>query len=477
VAPEDRDWSVAPTLALYAGGIVIVLFATGHGAALRELVDRPEGAHDDVPAVAGPAFLQDEQAQADQPSTEELDRIADTTDDATTASGGTTDEVKAVKTSIEDTCIDGTDASCKRWAMDGFYDALAAVDSHVVRTSLWGDSVTAEGYIAQGMRERFDKKYDDGGAGFVFLAQPSRWYQNTAVRQSQSDGWVTQSIVSNGTKDRLYGYAGASFSGTFGDTASFRTAKDGSGSKVSHVEVYWLASPHGGTADVKVDGDVVASIDSHADDTTSGFTAVDVDDGAHEVEVDVTKGKLRGYGVTMERGSGVVVDSLGIVSNTAKNMGEISAAHWEEQLAHRAPALMMVLLGANESEWLSGAKAMKEYEQAWDKILSEMRKGNPDGTCMVVGTLDAGFLVDGTKYVGRPVIDDMLGAERRAAKAQGCAFWDARAYMGGKDSSRKWYKKHLMSGDFEHLTKGGGHVLGAGIVEALEAGYAQRDKR
>lgn len=476
MAPEDRDWSVAPTLALYAAGIGIVLLATGHTAALRDLIDRPEGARDETPAVAGPAFVQEEQAQADQPSTEELDRIADTTEDTGGGSGGNSDEVKAVKTTIEDTCVDGTDDSCKRWAMDGFYDALANVDSHVVRTSLWGDSVTAEGYIAQGMRERFRKKYDDGGAGFVFLAKPSNFYQNTAVRQSQSDGWVIQSIISNGTKDRLYGYAGASFSGTYGDSASFRTAKEGSGSKVSHVEVYWLGNPHGGTADVKVDGDVVASIDSHADATTSGFTAVDVDDGAHEVEVDVTKGKLRGYGVTMERDTGVVVDSLGIVSNTAKNMGEIAAAHWEEQLAHRAPALMMILLGANESEWLSGAKAMKEYRQAWDKILSEMRKGNPDGTCMVIGTLDAGFLVDG-KYVGRPVIDDMLVAERAAAKAEGCAFWDARAYMGGKDSSRKWHKKHLMSGDFEHPTMGGGHVIGAGIVEALEAGYAQRNNR
>jgi hypothetical protein len=71
----------------------------------------------------------------------------------------------------------------------------------------------------------------------------------------------------------------------------------------------------------------------------------------------------------------------------------------------------------------------------------------------------------------------MLKVERAAAKAQGCAFWDARAFMGGKDSARTWYKKGLMSGDFAHLTKKGGKVLGGGIVEAVEAGFAGRSSR
>jgi hypothetical protein len=477
---RDRDWSIAPTLAVFVVAIVPALAITGHWNSVRELIDRAPGVEAEAQA-AGPTFVQQEQHQADVISDDEVDDLAETDNAATdTATGGgaasTDDTVKPVKTPIEDSCIDGTDDACKRWAMDGFYDALAHADTSLARTTLWGDSVTAEGYIADGIRARFDRTYDDGGAGFVFLAQPSRWYQNTAARQSQSGSWLINSIVSNETRDHLYGYGGVSFSGTSGDVATVRTAKSGPGSKVSHVEVYYLQSPKGGTADVLIDGEVQATIDSQADTTSSAFTALDVDDGAHEIQVKVTKGKLRGYGVTMDRATGVAVDSLGVVSNTAKAMSSIDATEWREQLGHRKSALMMILLGTNESQWLSGAKAMKEYQTYWAKLLDQMRKGNPDGTCLVIGTLDAGDL-DGDKFVGRASIDAMLGVERKAAKAAGCAFWDSRAYMGGKASSRKWYKKGLMSGDFAHLTKKGGHVLGAGIVEALEAGYALRSKR
>ncbi len=475
------DWSIAPALGWFVAMMVATLWLLdGSVAGIRALIDEAPGAAvDEVgPRLAGPSFIQHEAARGQLPSEDELDDdwSAAPTRDAE-GDAAPADEVQTARTAIEDVCIDGSDDSCKRWAMDGFYEGLATVASRPTRLSLWGDSVTAEGYIAGGMRRRLGKTHGDGGAGFVFLARPSRWYQNTAVRQSQSEGWVINSVVHNTSSDGLHGYGGAAFSGTAGDTATFKTAKSGAGSKVARFELYYLASPRGGEVELSVDGEVVQTVDTSADQAGSGYAAVDVPDGAHQLEVRVTRGKVRIFGVTMERGRGVVVDSLGIVSNTAKNMANLDAAHWAEQLAHRDADLMMILLGTNESAWLKTARSFKEYQRRWSKLLAGVRTGNPDGSCMVIGTLDAGELVDGKKFVGRLAIDKMVAAERAAAVASGCAFWDARAYMGGKDSARTWYKKGLMSGDFEHLTKKGGHVLGSGIVEALEAGYASSKSR
>ncbi|MCA9676547.1 MAG: hypothetical protein KC464_16055, partial [Myxococcales bacterium] len=404
---------------------------------------------------------------------------AEATTDTGDEDDGADDDGPAARTAIEDTCVDGTAASCRRWAMDGFYRALgrARAGTGLARISLYGDSVTAEGYIATGMRRRTMKRYGDGGAGFVFLASPSRWYQNQVVRQSQSKGWQIHSIVFNSASDQLHGYGGVSFTGTSGDHVTFKTAKRGPGDAVSRFELYYLASPKGGTADIVVDGEVALTVDSHADTTASAFAGVDLADGAHAIEVRVTRGRLRGFGVTMERASGVVVDSLGVVSNTAKSMGKIDDAHYAEQIAHRDPALVMVLLGANESGWLKGAGAMKQYRQQWEALLARVRKGDPAASCLVLGTLDAGELQDGKHYVARTNIADMIEVERAAAAAQGCAFWDARAFMGGDDAARKWFRKGLMSGDFEHLTSKGGQVIGSGIVEALEAGYAASRSR
>lgn len=476
-APRTHELSVAPTFAWFVAILGGVLIATGGLTGVRHLIDRPPGADDDAePVLAGPAFQREEARRAALPTEEELEEeLAEQAEPIDVAEPGEPPVLKQVKVPIEDACLDD---ACTRYAMDGVYDALAraAAGEGLVRMSLWGDSVTAEGYIADGMRLRLDKTYGDGGAGWIFLAQPSTWYQNTAVRQTQTAGWVVHSIIHNRDPQGFHGYGGARFDGTAGDEATFRTAKTGAGSKVSRVEVSYLAHPQGGAFELYVDGALAQHVDTRADAIGSGYATLDLEDQAHTIKVVVTSGRVRAFGVVMERATGAVVDSLGVVSNTTKNLGHIDGAHWQDQIAHRDADLMMILLGANESAWIRGKKTIEEYEKRWAKVLGRIRAGNPDGACLVLGTLDAGELVD-NKFVGRPAIEPMLKVQRAAAKAAGCAFWDSRAYMGGKDSARLWWKKDLMSGDFEHLTKKGGKVLGSAIVEALEAGYDHRHSR
>ncbi len=500
--PADTSPSVAPTLAWFAGLLVAALVALRGWpegvAGMRGLI-HGDDAGDLGPRQAGPAFVHAEDEGAEDLGELEAYAREDVAPVETTAAPApaaapaapaaappalTTDDddgdhdATTARTGIEDVCVDGTPDACRRWAMDAAYDALAAARAGrgLARLSLYGDSVTAEGYIASGMRSRMIRKYGDGGAGFVFLAKPSSWYQNLAVRH-EAAGWTIHSVVANPAPDHLHGYGGATFSGTAGATATFRTAKAGAGSKVSRFELYYLAEPRGGTATISVDGEVATTVDTRADAAGSGFAALDLADGAHTITVRVTSGRVRGFGVTLERAAGVVVDSLGIVSQTTKNMGNNDAAHYAEQIARRDPALVMILLGANESAWLDGKSAKRQFRGHWDKVLGRIRKGHPGASCLVIGTLDAGKLVDGKKFEGRAAISWMIDVERAAAHAAGCAFWDARAFMGGEGAARAWYKKRLMSGDFEHLTKKGGQVIGSGIVEALEAGYAHRRSR
>ena len=43
-------------------------------------------------------------------------------------------------------------------------------------------------------------------------------------------------------------------------------------------------------------------------------------------------------------------------------------------------------------------------------------------------------------------------ALREAAERTGCAFWDAKAAMGGEGSMKKWEAAHLAQKDLVHLT-------------------------
>ena len=68
-------------------------------------------------------------------------------------------------------------------------------------------------------------------------------------------------------------------------------------------------------------------------------------------------------------------------------------------------------------------------------------------------------------------MDMIVEAERQAALAQGCAFWDQRAKMGGKGSMRQWVQAGMAQGDYTHLTAPGYHMIGDAVFRDLMSEY------
>ena len=79
-------------------------------------------------------------------------------------------------------------------------------------------------------------------------------------------------------------------------------------------------------------------------------------------------------------------------------------------------------------------------------------------------------LITDEKVPPRDSIPAMVAAQRRAALAHGCAFWDTYTWMGGKGASRSWFKRGLMVKDFQHPTSEGAEQ----IADALYAGLVAR---
>jgi lysophospholipase L1-like esterase len=166
-----------------------------------------------------------------------------------------------------------------------------------------------------------------------------------------------------------------------------------------------------------------------------------------------------------------VVDNLALVSASAKTMLKNQTEHWQRQLAHRGPDLTVVMLGSNESIWLSaGKRAMADYQAQYETMLAPIRAARPVASCLVIAPLDQVEEREG-KLVGRAVIPMMVDAQRKAAHAQGCAFWNAFAWMGGRGSALRWNRRGLMNSDFHHLSQRGSAMLADGLVAALVAGY------
>jgi hypothetical protein len=68
-------------------------------------------------------------------------------------------------------------------------------------------------------------------------------------------------------------------------------------------------------------------------------------------------------------------------------------------------------------------------------------------------------------------IDTIVEAQRQAAAAEGCAFWDLRAKMGGKGSMQQWVQAGMGQRDHVHFTAPGYHMVGDALFRDLMSQY------
>ena len=461
---ERPPWTVAPSLGVCAAALMLAVLALdGNLRALTRLpVVRGPTAHA-TPTVSG------ERANPTADVAPPLPPRPDLAPER--AHGGV--PVSIPGKTVEDVCVEplGATDHCRRWSLDAIYAALAATEGGTatapVRLSWYGDSVSASDALPGRVRARLQDVFGDGGPGFVHAIAPHRFNHTEAAQRSSSGSWRSWGVSLGQVSDSLYGAGNATAEGTGSIKLRSRTPTG----QVSRVDVYYQAQPGGGTAELLVDGEVAATIDTAAEQKQARFTPITVTDAAHQIQLQTAGGKVRLFGVTLERDRGVVVDNMALVSATAKNMLENQADHFRAQLAHRGADLVIVMLGTNEAQWLSGSdRSMAEYEQVWTKLLAPIRAARPNASCLVMSPLDQAEVKD-DRLVARRGVPHMIDTQRKVAFAAGCGFWDTFTWMGGSGAAIKWNRRGLLGSDFAHLSRQGTSSVADGLADALVAGY------
>ncbi|MEO8549962.1 MAG: GDSL-type esterase/lipase family protein [Kofleriaceae bacterium] len=458
MAAPDRSWTITPTLLWFGGFLVaaLILFDGNVEALANRLSVKREN---QSTKPAGPAFAAPvEVAEVDPVEPAKLPPpVAGSHDVA----------------ALTDACIDplgAEPATCKQWAMDGYYRAVSGEKQkklgRAVRVSWYGDSVVADDQMAHRLRERLQGELGDGGPGYVYVVPPHKFNENNSIKRSFAGIWFPHSISLLQLPDGLYGVGGSSAE-TEGGRSTIKIATG----KVTNVELYYLATPKGGTATVMADGSELVKVDTSGEREAKWASAT-IAGGAAAVEIK-TEHRVRFFGIDLENASGAVVDNLGVVSSNVKSFANNTPAHWQAELGHRAADLILIMIGANEAEWL-GPKDQdtKNYQAHYEKILEVIRKARPDGTCLVVSPTDQAEAKD-DGYESRPVMPVLVEAQKKAAAAQGCAFYSTYAWMGGKGSAAKWFKHGLVSSDFQHLSKKGADKMADALYDALATGYGK----
>jgi lysophospholipase L1-like esterase len=362
-------------------------------------------------------------------------------------------------------------------ALRRFFESLARLESGQaqddVRIVQFGDSHTAADIQTAAVRRALQARFGDGGRGFVPIGRPWKKYFQDGVRVGMSTEWAPEKgKIEHGklVGDGMYGLSGI---GLFTRQHGARAWTDVN-AKTSRAELFYLEQPNGGAFDVLVDGVRVVRVATRDDKTASAFRTFDLNEAsAHQVEVRaVGDGDVRVFGISLDRAQhGVVLDALGIIGARITTALSWNEQHWAEQLRHRAPALVVLAYGTNESTDLDMPQYV--YERQLVDALGRVARAVPGASCLLLGPPDRAIdTKDG--WVSAPKILEIVAVQRRVADAAGCAFYDQLAAMGGQGSIAQWATEETPRAqkDRVHLTRDGYAQVGGSFASDMMRAYS-----
>jgi lysophospholipase L1-like esterase len=325
----------------------------------------------------------------------------------------------------------------------------------------YGDSHTAADEWTGELRNRFQEKFGDGGSGFSLAGRPYAGYRRFDVRSGSTRGWHTDGLVGR-PGDGIYGLGGISMSVRAPHEDVYIEAE------ANDFELFYYQQPGGGTLQLYDNGVPVDQIPTDGE-PAPGYYHFESEPGLHKLELEtLDRSPVRLFGWVAERPTGVTYETLGINGAEAPIVLGWNQETLKSNIERRNPALIVLAYGTNEA----GHKAwtLESYRERFSALLARIRSDAPTAAILVIGPPDRDQRV---KKLWTPLdgVDMIVEAQRRAAAANRCAFWDLRAKMGGKGSMQQWVSAGLAANDHVHFSGMGYRMLGDSVFRDVMSQY------
>ncbi len=330
-----------------------------------------------------------------------------------------------------------------------------------IRILHYGDSHTAADEWTGAMRAHFQEKFGDGGPGYSFAGKPWNGYRRMDVKSSSTRGWHTDGLLGR-AGDGIYGLGGVSMSAHTPREAIYLDAD------AATFELFYYQQPGGGSFQVYDNGTPLDRV-STAGEPGPAYYHFEGVPGPHRLEVEtVDAAPVRLFGWVAEKNTGVTYETLGINGASASIVFDWDETTLKSNVERRDPALIVLAYGTNEAG--RPDLTLEGYRDMFIQLIARFRKAAPTATILVIGPPDRDAR---TRKGWQPMnsLDMVVEAQREAAEAQGCPFWDMRAKMGGKGSMQQWVNAGMAQYDHVHFTSPGYRMLGDAVFRDLMSQY------
>jgi hypothetical protein len=358
-------------------------------------------------------------------------------------------------------------------AMVPFFEQLRRIKSSEATGPLsilhYGDSHTAADEWTGSVRALLQAQFGDGGGGYSLAGRPFAGYRREDLKGGGSRGWQSEGMLSR-TGDGLYGLGGVSISTTMRGQSVYLQAE------CSRMELFYLRQPGGGAMRLYDNG---AEVDTVPTDGQLGpgyfqYQVKESPGGMHRFELETLQhAPVRLFGWVTEKNRGITYEALGINGAQASIVFRWDEAMLASNIARRNPALIVLAYGTNEAsnpDW-----TQESYRQMFCALLQRLREDAPTASILVLGPPDRDYRLKG-RWLTMDKLDRIVTAQREAALANRCAFWDMREKMGGKGSMPEWVIAGLAQYDHVHFTGPGYRRLGYTLFRDLMYNYEKYTK-
>jgi len=330
---------------------------------------------------------------------------------------------------------------------------LSSGESPAVHILHFGDSHTASDDWTGVLRDLFQNRFGNGGAGFSFAGYPFKGYRRFDVHGGASKAWDPAGLRT-GEGDGLFGLGGISIATDRAGQTIYLDADCAS------VELDYLQQPGGGRVALSDNGATVKESSTEGP-FAPGFLEYAALPGHHRFEVrTVEAAPVRLFGWVTENPRGVTYESMGINGAEAALIQRWDEPMHAAYLKRRDPALIVLAYGTNEagdSKWSEAG-----YLEAFSAILQRLRRAVPAASILVLGPPDRFVRVKG-RWRPYDAVDRIVAAQQEACRQNRCAYWNTRARMGAQGSMVDWVMAGLAQGDYVHFTSAGYQRL-AGVL-------------
>ena len=336
--------------------------------------------------------------------------------------------------------------------------ALQSKDKRQVRIAVIGDSYIEGDILTMDIRQDLQNEYGGKGVGYLPISSPLVGFR-TSVKQT-CKGW-TEHDIRKDAKENLRSLSGQYFTASQGAKSTFKGTD-----KLAHLDKWdntrlMFVSPNSGKLSINTDSG------NHTFDITGSdqVQCINVSGTTTSAEIATNINGLQALGVYLDGNSGIQVDNMSLRGNSGITHSKISKELADQMRRYVDYDLIIVEYGINALS--SSQKDYNGYRKLMEKTLARIKQCYPKADIVLMGIGDRGQKINGT-IMSVPTSQNMVDAQRLAARNAGVLFWDTREAMGGENAVLTWREKAMINPDYIHLNAKGGKELADIFVKSLK---------